>query len=203
MPDSKVVRFGIVIEGHGEVDAVPLLMRRISNEICGAFHIQTTRPVRITKTTLLRPGELERALRLAQLAGGPGCPIIVMLDADDDCPAVLGPSLTTRALPTVRGRGVTVVLPKHEFESWFLAAAKSLAGKRGLREDLVPPEKPEEIRGAKEWLSRNMIAGRIYSPTIDQAALVADMDLTAARTCQSFDRFVREMRRLIYPDSDL
>jgi hypothetical protein len=194
---SKVVRFGIVVEGQGEVDAVPLLIRRIGNEICGAFHLQTTRPVRITKTKLIRPGELERALQLAVLAAGPDSPIVVMLDADEDCPGVLGPDLLLRALPIVRGRGVTVVLPKHEFESWFLAAARSLAGKRGLRESLEPPEKPEEIRGAKEWLSRNMIAGRIYSPTVDQATLVAGMDLTAARTCQSFERFVREMRRLI------
>ena len=200
MPDSNVVGFGIVIEGHGEVDAVPLLMRRISNEICGAFHIQTTRPVRVTKTTLVRPGGLERAIQFARSAAGPGFPIVVILDADDDCPAVLGPSLTSRALPVVHGRHVTVVLPKHEFESWFLAAARSLAGKRGLRESIEPPEHPEAIRGTKEWLSKNMVPGRTCSPTVDQAALVAAMDLTAARTCKSFDRFVREMRRLIESD---
>jgi len=98
------------------------------------------------------------------------------MDADDDCPAVLGPNLKARALPILRGLRVTVVIPKREFESWFLAAARSLAGRRGLREQLAPPENPEDIRGAKEWLSRNMIPGRAYSPTVDQAALVAGMD---------------------------
>jgi hypothetical protein len=120
-----------------------------------------------------------------------------MLDADDDCPAVLGPSLKARALPIVGGQGVAVVIPKREFESWFLAAARSLAGTRGLHDQLVPPENPEDIRGAKEWLSRNMVPGRTYSPTVDQAALVAGMDLAAARACHSFERLVREIERLV------
>jgi len=195
---ARVVRFGIVIEGKGEVEAAPLLIRRICHEICGVFNVHTARPIRITKTTLVREGELERAVRLAELAMGPADPIIILVDTDDDCPAELGPALKTRALSVVQRRGIATIVPKHEFESWFLAAARSLAGKRGLSHDLEPPENPEGIRGAKEWLRGKMVPGRAYSPTVDQAALAAEMDLAQARLSRSFDSFVREIERLIY-----
>ena len=196
MPDS-VVQFGFVIEGKGEVGALPALTRRICNELFERYAVKTTKPIRITKSKLIRAGELERAIRLAQINNEPGGPVVVVLDADEDCPAMLGPSLKSRALPYARRHGVAIVIPKFEFETWFLTAARSLGGLRGLRSGLVPPADPEAIRGAKEWLGRNMMPGRSYSPTIDQAALVAGMDLVAARSCRSFDRFCREVGRLI------
>lgn len=42
-----------------------------------------------------------------------------------------------------------------------------------------------------------MVPGRKYSPSVDQAALVAAMDMTAARPCRSFDRLCREIERLV------
>lgn len=91
------------------------------------------------------------------------------------------------------------MVPKYEFETWFLAAAQALSGRGGLREGLVPPPDPEAIRGAKEWLSRHIVPGRKYSPSGDQAALVTKIDLTAARSCRSFDRLCREIERLVVP----
>ncbi len=195
MPDS-VVHFGFVIEGKGEVEAIPLLVRRISRELFGAFGVQTTRPVRITKSSLVRPGELERAIRLAQINNRFQGPVLVVLDADDDCPAELGQTLKSRAMAVAQPGSVSIVIPKPEFETWFLAAAQSLAGKRGLRAELSPPQDVEAIRGAKEWLSRNMAPCRKYSPSVDQAALVAGMDLRSARACRSFDRLCREIARV-------
>jgi|SRR5579871_197475 len=194
---GNAVRFGFVVEGKGEDGALPLLVRRICNELFGVFAILTTRPVRTTKSKLVRPGELERAIRLAQLANEMEGPVLVVLDADDDCPAELGRSLTLRALPIAQDCGVSIVIPKYEFETWFLTAAKSLGGYHGLNEGLSPPPDPAAVRGAKEWLSRNMAPGRTYSPTVDQTALVAHMDLTAARSCRSFDRLCREIERLV------
>jgi hypothetical protein len=121
--------------------------------------------------------------------------VLVLLDADDDCPAQLGPRLLTWA-----GRGnlpVSVVLAKVEFEAWFLAAAASIAGHRGLCEPLVPPADPEAVHDAKGWLSRNMLEGRRYSETLDQPALAAMFDLDQARRADSFDKFHREVRRLL------
>jgi hypothetical protein len=198
MPDEIV--FGFVIEGKGEVAAIPLLIRRICNELFGIFMLRTSRPVRITKSKLVREGELERAIRLARITNHAQGPILVVLDADEDCPASLGPNLKSRASAIASPDAVSIVIPKYEFETWFIAAAQSLSGRRrGLREGLLPPPDPTAVRGAKEWLSRNMVPGRRYSPTVDQAALVAGMDINAARSCRSFDRLCREIGRLVVP----
>lgn len=51
------------------------------------------------------------------------------------------------------------------------ASAASLAGKRGLPDDLQPPEQdPEQLRDAKGWLARQM--PRRYHETVDQPALI-------------------------------
>jgi Domain of unknown function (DUF4276) len=102
---------------------------------------------------------------LAALKARPRGGVFVLIDSDDDCPAQLAPRLLARATPAGIGLPVSVILPKREFEGWFLAAAESIRGKRGLPPDLTPPQNPEEIRGAKEWL-RKRIRGGVYSRTI-------------------------------------
>src|SRR5437868_3325461 len=121
----NVVNFAFVIEGKGEVGAVPLLIRRICNEILGMFAVKMARPVRITKSKLVRPGELERAIQFAQSTNQAHGPVLVVLDADDDCPAMLGPCLKSRALALAQPGRVSIVVPKYEFETWFLTAAQS------------------------------------------------------------------------------
>jgi hypothetical protein len=127
---ADIVHFAFVIEGKGEVAATPLLIRRICNEMFGVFALKTARPVRITKSRLVRPGELERAVQLAQSTNQPGGPILVVVDADEDCPATLGPSLRSRTLACDQPRNISIVIPKYEFETWFLTAAESLGGLR-------------------------------------------------------------------------
>ena len=84
---------------------------------------------------------------------------------------------------------IIVVVAKAEYESWFLAAAPSLAGGRGLRIDLQSPEDHESIRGAKEWLNPNMVRpNQRYGETIDQAAFTEIMDLDQACRNASFRR---------------
>jgi hypothetical protein len=194
---GDVVHFGFVVEGEGEEGAAPLLVRRICAEILQFFALKTARPVRVPRGKLVRPAELERAIRLARIRNRSEGPVLVLLDADEDCPAELGPQLKSSALAICEPEAVSIVIPKFEFEAWFLAAARSLSGKRGLREGLAPPDNPEAIRGAKEWLSRNMVPSRRYSETVDQVALAAKMDLTSARSCKSFDRLCREIERLV------
>jgi hypothetical protein len=195
MSDS-IVHFAFVVEGKGEVEAAPALVRRICYEVLSFYALTTTQPVRVTKTTLIRPGELERAIRLAQIANGGG-PVVVLLDADEDCPAVLGPSLKARANGIVEQQALSVIIPKYEFETWFLTAAESLRGARGLRDDLQAPPHPETIRGAQTMADAQHAARQSLPPTVDQAALVHHMDLQAARSCRSFDRLCREIERLI------
>jgi hypothetical protein len=191
-----VVHFGFIVEGHGEVQALPLLVRRICGEVFGFYALETTEPVRFPKSKLVHAGGLEQAIQIVRAEKTSG-PIIAMLDADDDCPAELGPQLKSRATAICGPNALSIIIPKYEFETWFLTAVQSLAGKRGLREGVKPPERPEAVRGAKQWLSQNMDPGRRYRETVDQAALVHAMDLNAARSCPSFERLCREIQRLL------
>lgn len=150
------------------------------------------------RTKLVKPGELERSIELAARRAGRGGAIFVVLDSDDDCPATLGPELLDRARKARSDLAISVVLAKREFEAWFLASARSLRGLRGLAGDLEPPSDPEAIRGAKEWLTAQMKAGRGYVETLDQSALTASMDLLQARAAApSFDKFFRDVVAIV------
>jgi hypothetical protein len=82
-----------------------------------------------------------------------------------------------------------------EFESWFIAAAESIAGHSSLPPGLCAPADPESIRDAKGWLQKAMPPGRKYSETIDQPSLASKFDLNAARRAPSFDKMCREIER--------
>ncbi len=191
------VRISCIVEGQGDVQAVPVLIRRIAEAIDPALYVQIPSPIRIPKSRLVRPGELERAVELAALTVEGQGGIIVLIDCDDDCPAQQGPQLLHRAVSARPDLHIGVVLAKREFEAWFLAAAESLRGLRGLAHDLVSPSAPESIRGAKEWLSDRMRGKQSYSETLDQPALAARFDLGVARRADSFDKCYREIDRLL------
>jgi hypothetical protein len=164
--------------------------------VAPARPLEVIQPYRLPRQKLVKDGELERVVDFVGRQTGTGGAIIVLVDADDDCPALLGPELLKRARRTRPDRKTGVVLAKHEFETWFIAAAESLAGNRSLPQGLVPPPDPEHIRGAKEWLGKRM-GQRGYSETLDQPALASIMDIDAARACDSFDKLVREFALLV------
>ena len=189
-----------IVEGHGEVSAVPELLRRIAGEVSPDLVVETPRPIRVPRNKIVKEGELERAVALASYkAGSDGC-VLVLLDADRDCPAELAPQLLARAVAASPGRDIRAVLAKTEYEAWFLAAAGSLAGRRGLDETLASPDNPEAIRDAKGWLSARMPLGRRYRETLDQTPLTATFDMAEARRLSpSFDKLWRDVRSLLLP----
>lgn len=195
------MRLACIVEGHGEVGAIPLLLRRLAQAIRPGLAVQIEPPLRVPRNRLVKPHELERAVELAGRRAGPQGAILVVLDSDDECPASLAPSLLRRALRARSDVAVGVVLAKREFEAWFLAAAESLRGKRGLSASLSAPEDPESIRGAKEWLTARMEPGRKYVETLDQPALAASFDLELARRAPSFDKLYRQVAALIDPEA--
>lgn len=193
-----------IVEGHGEVSSVPILIRRIAALHQPSMLVEAPRPLRAPADRLRRHGELERYVELAARSVGPSGGVLVLLDADDDadCPARLGPELLARCVAQRGDMPISVVLAKREFEAWFLAAAASIAGRRGLSSDLIGPARPEEVRGAKEWLRRHMGPGATYAPTQDQPALAAIFDFSmAAATSPSFARFHREVLRLLQAET--
>jgi len=122
--------------------------------------------------------------------------VLIVLDADDDCPKTLSRDVSTKAAPLLRGASCSVVLANREYESWLIAAASSLASKRGLPDAMEPPHDSESIRDAKGWLSERMVAhsGNCYRPVLDQAPLSAVVDLDEAlsksRSLRKFEKCV-------------
>lgn len=189
------MKLGVLVEGHGEHYAAPILVRRIAASL-GVTDVTPT-VIRQPRTTILRPGELERAvLLLANKVGERGA-VLVLIDADDDPACELGPVILRRAQAARSDRPIGVVLAVREYEAWLLASASSLRGKRGLPADLEAPAMPEAIRDAKGWLGQRMPRG--YSPTADQPALTGIFDLELARSSPSFDKLFRELTRLLLP----
>lgn len=186
-----------IVEGHGDVSAIPLLIRRLVKRLGVATSIDIPHPIRIPKSRLLKPGELERAVELAGNKTSDEDGILILLYADRHCPANLAKNLLSRATRSRSDRQIRAVIAKSEYEAWFLAAASSIAGHRGLSKGLVSPHDPENIRDAKGWLSEHM-SDRFYRETIDQPALTAIFDLAAARTTPSFDKFCRDIQWLVH-----
>ena len=190
-------RIATIVEGHGEVEAVPILLRRIAGRVAPGIALDVPRPIRVKRHQILKVEELERAVALAGGRAGPHGSILVLLDADDDCPAELASRLLHCAGRSRPDRPIRVVLAKAEYESWFLAAAASIAGQRGIDENVSPPRDSETIRDAKGWLSARMPPGRRYRETLHQAALTARFDLDSARAAPSFDKMWRDLASLL------
>lgn len=189
----------VIVEGHGECEAIPILIRRIASDIEPGAVPKVLKPLRIPGNQLRRADGIERAVELAsrKLGGTGGILVVVDCDWEGGCPATDGPELLRRAQRSRADMLISVVLANKEYESWFLASAASLSGKRGLRQELESPANPEAIRGAKEWLTAQMPRGRRYSETVDQPALTAVFDINAARVSDSFDKFYREVQRML------
>ncbi len=191
-----MARIVAIVEGDGEVEAVPVLVRRIGLDVRPQALLDVSRPIRVRRQGILIPGELERYVELAARLGAAEARILVLLDADNDCPAELGPALLQRARAARSDCRIEVVVANCEYESWFIAAVDSLRGVTGVSADAEVPQDPESIRGAKEWLRRRM--GFPYSPTADQAALTARFDMaTARRRSPSFDKMWRAVSALL------
>ncbi len=184
-----------IVEGHGEVDAVPVLLRRIFAEL-GATDVDVLPPWRLPRSSMLNaPSERARVGRAARLKAGPGGLVLMLLDADDDLPCALGPRLSEVIAQEAAGPATCVVATR-EFEAWFLAGVETLSGVRGLPARLEAPPDPERIRDAKGWFTERMAPARRYAPPTDQPAFAARFDLVRARErSRSLDKLYRELQR--------
>jgi hypothetical protein len=188
-----------IVEGFSEVDAVPVLLRRLLARL-DREDVAVARPFRVSRTKVAREGELERALIQGLRDRLNITCVLVILDADDDEPQALEAALLTRC-EAVTSLPSAVIVATRELEAWFLGSKDSLRGVRGIKPDANPLDDPETIRGAKERLSRNMIR-RHYLEVDDQPAFAARMDLEPAlRRCASFRRLAAGLERIILVES--
>jgi hypothetical protein len=146
---------------------------------------------------MLKQDELARAVEMMARKTPPGGALVILLDADDECPAQLGPRIFGVVEKAWRDRPLSVAVAKREFEAWFLGAAESLRGQPSLPSDLAAPESPEAVRDAKGWLDSRMPRG--HSETLDQPALASVFDLDAAERIPSFAKLTRDLIRISPP----
>jgi len=188
------VRFVSIVEGKGELQAVPVLIRRILAEI-NVHDATILDPVRVRRDKQLKESdnELLRALSfaIAKLGNNVGT-ILILIDSEGDCAVEMSLGLRDRARAVRSDLPIHVVIAHPKYETWFLAGANTFAGQRGLLDDLSDHPSPERVQGAKQWLTDHMAGSRAYSETTDQAAFSATFVMVAARrNCTSFDKFYR------------
>ena len=195
------MRIGIIVEGHGEVEAFPILVRRLLARH-GITDVEIPRPWRLPKGKMMRQDELARTVEMVARKTSPGGALLILLDADDDCPAELG----LRVLECVRrvrnDRPLSVVVAKREFEAWFLGAAESLRGQRGLPSDLSRRNRlkryamPRDglIQGCRVATARHSTSLRLLSST-SRCRKDFVICQTEARSDQNFNDGIETHRR--------
>lgn len=185
-----------IVEGHGDVAALPVLLRRLVNE-SGIEGVSVGRPIRRPRARLVDEEGTRQAVRLA-LVQPDCCAVLILFDGDDDCPADLGTTVQEWATAAAKGIPCRVVLAHREYEAWFLAAIESLRGHRGVMNDAEPHPAPERPRGAKEQLEARMQPGASYLETTDQPAFSALFSLPDAyRRSRSFRKLADSFANLV------
>ena len=209
MPRYSVVP---VVEGHGEVRAVPVLIRRwLEFRRYRNVDVHIDGPVRAPGRDALtashdpaRRRGVEHFTRIAFASGSDA--ILVLLDADEDCPRDLGAALLERARGVLpEGFPVAVVVANREYEAWFLTALKSSAFRKALVESglrAIQPatfaKDPESIADCKKRVAE-LIVGGPYQETVHQERLTRLLPFSKTVTAhsRSFRKLLKELDALL------
>lgn len=188
-----------IVEGHGEVEAIRLLLCRVWGELLGGNYVHVLKPLRVSKGRMTKNDELHRYLKLAELKLGQAMGqqvrvIMILVDADDDLPCVL----SKKILDVVSDFGLRVplfcVVANKEFETWFVASADVMSGEFKEVDDEAVMSVEENGRG-KGWVKEHLVGH--YSETADMPRLASKMDLERVRKrCPSFDKLCRELEKI-------
>lgn len=184
-------------EGHADCDSLPTLLTRVARLLKQEPPI-LSEPIRFRRNRLLKQGELARLLDLARrklrLPGG----ILIVLDADEDCPATLGPQILGIASEACSDVPIAVVMAKRMFESWVLAGAEGLVEHGEIAPTEVPSDPEEDVRNPKHWLSERISRAGGYGEVADLKRLTGCFSIEAARPrSRSLDKLCREVARLL------
>lgn len=187
-----------IVEGHGEQDAVPLLLRQIIQEVSPQTQVGVGTAIRVHKHQFINnDNEFRRHVSLARLKAEAHGAILIILDADSDCAATTGPALLQRARAYANDMDIFVCFAIREYEAWLIASLDSLRGQRGIPNNVTVPRDVESVNNPKRWLDQ--IMGDIrYRETIHQAALTARINTQiASQNSRSFLRLYRHIQQFL------
>lgn len=187
-------RLVCVVEGKGDVEAIPTLCSRVLHWLGASSWVVDKQAIRQPRTKLVdgavkgpakpcKAAEMTRILALAT-AREPDA-VLVLCDADDECPGAWATSVPPT---THHGSPVAAVMAVREYEAWLLwnLTGETLAH-IGIKD-------PERIRDAKGAMAR---ADTTYQPTIHQLPRTRALDIArVASGSRSFRKLVRELARL-------
>lgn len=183
-----------IVEGHGEVAAVPVLIRLVQGA-CGQFDATIHKPIRIRRGSMTDTATMRRRMEYAVSEGATS--FLILLDADEDCPVELADAIRAELPPIPDGVSVEVCVAKREYEAWLLASLDSVRHHQAINPGCDPFPDPESAGGAKAQIGRRMKTGR-YIETLHQPRLTAAIDVdVAARNSRSFRHFLAACRRLL------
>lgn len=192
------LRVFCVVEGHGDVAAYPILIRRIAGELYGEYDVEVERPFRLPKDKMLAAEEILPVLEfgearlLERCREGDKKLLLITRDADDECPVTIASSIWAVASQLATADHCRVVVANEEFESWFLAGVRALDGHRDCRNPLPEYADADAIRSPKGAFERSILKpARSYSETVDQPKFAALISLEEEAQQRS-----RSLRRL-------
>jgi hypothetical protein len=210
----KPDRIICIVEGDGELTAVPTLVDRILR------HLRRHRRLHADHTRVLnarcgdritQPHNPDRQLGIEffvqRAAREKPAGILVVVDAEDRCREraeagvePLGPHLHARAVTVAGSIPVAVVVANRMFETWLLADFHSLRARQHLPKTATFPDwRAPEADGAGKPHLREVLGGR-YQETVDQGRLASKVSLPLRRGIRqrapSFHKLYRDVDRI-------
>ncbi len=188
-----------IVEGHGEVPALPILLRRIAGERFGIWKPFLLTSGRYPASQLLRcednvwvPGPgLIKAAGHARNEGATA--LLVLLDADDFCAKTTSESVRPALAGATGFEAARIVFAVREYEAWLLASAETLQDGA-----LVYPNDPEQPRDAKGALERHLGLPFPYNARTEQPAFSAKINLSLChKRSRSFRKLTKDFEELL------
>lgn len=179
---------GLVVEGRGEREALPCMLRKYLGEELACFKDILGKSIPCNgRDKALMAGGIEG--KIAAAGYRPGCKgVMVVLDAEGDAICSLGPEIKRRAA-RILGLPVQVCLADPMYEAWLVASAETL-GLGGLTFSAGNPT---------ALIERALFPDKYIKP-IWQPRLTQRMDLTLARgRSPSLDRMLSKFASLATP----
>ena len=170
-----------IVEGHGEIPAVPILIRNIL-AAQGIHDVQSLPAWRYGGY----PSVAKKFDGIFLAAIKENAPILWVMDFDSkdyDCPVKEAQHLLAKAEALRSGWPIKIAFLVKEYETLFLIDE---AATRKVFPDIPAktafPANPKNIRGAKEWLSKARPSlGSAYKETVHQVKITAHLDLVLLR----------------------